>query len=149
MKEYHDNSAFRFFLVLITWLLQFLSRDGTGFFIAMAVLCVPLIRDYYMDMRNSFSSSIQSTSRRYRAFKCYRLFTTIVTVFVALIPLAGLIGIISVGFDYDNIAYAYITDNIFRNFTFTISLSVFLFGTLPLPLFALIDWLFIHKIKYV
>ena len=149
LKEYHDNSAFRVFLVFITWLLQLLSRDGIGFFIAMAVLCVPLIRDYYMDMRNSFSRSIQNPSRRLRIFKYYRLFTSVILAFIALIPLAGLFGIISVGFDYHGNAYAYITNNIFFNSNITVSLSVFLFGTLPMPFFALIDWLCVHKIRYV
>ena len=146
LKENHDNSAFRVFLVFITWLLLLISRDGNGFFIAMAVLCVPLLRDYYMDMR-SFHSDIQSPLKKHIYFKFYRYFTFAIVTLTSVVPLAGLLGIIGVGFDCNGNAYAYIVDNIFFNAEFATSLSVFLFGTLLLPIFTLIDWIYTYRVN--
>ena len=144
LKENHDNSAFRFFLVCTTWLLLLISRDGNGFFIAMAVLCVPLLRDYYMDIR-SFGSNIQRPPRQHTKFKVYRWLTFIAAIMATIPPLMGLLGIIGVNFDYHSNAYVYIADNIFFNSAHTVPLSVFLLGTLTLPLFTLVDWFYISR----
>jgi len=122
-----NSPGFRCIFICASYALLFLSPDGSGFFTALAIICISLVHDYFC------------FNPKERLLKVVRKITFGIVIMSSAIAMAGVIGILEISKRY-GLAYIAVPDNIFFISEIEVGLRFVLYFAALLPICALVDW---------
>jgi len=123
------NLGWRAIFTLISWVLLLASSDGSGFFVALAVMCMVLLKDY--------SSFLPKQWWRRNIRHCMFIFVFLVAILTGL----TIIGVLEVTIKHES-AYLVIIDSmLLNNIDLRVSLLTVWLTAGLFPFFTIFDWL--------
>jgi len=123
------DSGFRCAFVFISWVMLLAAQDGSGFFVTLTVICIPLLHHYH---------SFNPTNEKRKITKNIA-FGIVVTI--TIIGVLGVFGIFEVSMR-NYVAYIGLRDNIFFYLGTFFGLRHVWGAMIALPIAVAFDWLF-------